>query len=232
MSLSKPRNKFYNGDGTVFTTPWQEKGIVSSDISSDNFDFISHTPNIITELAIFPVAVQDVTKSATSLSTPRRTKPKHHILPPVVVDTPPHAALTQRTKVAAEVYLSGSSSDALVVVKPQHHLPQHQHPLEPLIFKGGKYKPYIQYNTSVVLSPKPSPRIQKLELQYGQALKRPADLVPHPTPSKASAASQVSGFCRQCLLVGDIRKLANCREHNYFPPLKPPPHPPQHTGPK
>ncbi|ETV82524.1 hypothetical protein H257_05127 [Aphanomyces astaci] len=193
MSLSKPWDKFYNGDGTVFTTPWQEKGIVvwscqlsvyqillkkpsmpkllankgrnlrsqkrspretslssavslfeSSDISSDNFDFISHTPNIITELDIFPVAVQDVTKSSTSLSTSRRTKPKHHMLPPVVVDTPPHAALAQRTKVAAEVYLPGSSSDALV------------------------------NNTSVVLSPKPSPRIKKLELQYGpQVTSRP-----------------------------------------------------------
>ncbi|RHY83382.1 hypothetical protein DYB28_013552 [Aphanomyces astaci] len=143
----------------------------SSDISSDNFDFISHTPNIITELAIFPVAVQDVTKSATRLSTRRRTKPKHHMPPPVVVDTPPHAALAQRTKVAAEVYLPGSSSDALVVVKPHHYHPQHHHPLEPLVFKGGKYKPYIQDNKSVVLSPKPSPWIKKLGLQYGQALK-------------------------------------------------------------
>ncbi|ETW04353.1 hypothetical protein H310_04646 [Aphanomyces invadans] len=173
--------------------------------------FHTHVPNLITQLALYPVA------SNAPPNTPRQLKPKKQVLPPVVA-TP---ALSHRTKVAAEVYLAGSS-DSIVVAKP-HHVARHV-PLEPLVFKGGRHKRFLHDPSK----PTNSPRRKKLEQQYGAL--EPKRSVPH-VPIHACAPSQVSGFCRQCLLVGDMCKLADCRDHNYFRPHKPTHHHPHHPGP-
>ncbi|KAF0695208.1 Aste57867_13972 [Aphanomyces stellatus] len=215
-------------------------------------DATTSFPNIITELAIYPVS-SDMVES----ETPRRRAARQRAkLKPVVVvvasspiDTPPQIALVERTKLAAEVYLPGDP-DALKLVKqppsPRPHLqPPPAHPplqLEPIVFKGGKYKPYAAVVAASPSSATHSPRVKKLEQttttaqQYGSPVPPPTKRPPHPQPAATLSIStnetkpkmtpgQVSGFCRQCLLVGDMCKLADCREHNYFPKLtKPPTH--------
>ncbi|EQC37911.1 hypothetical protein SDRG_04929 [Saprolegnia diclina VS20] len=78
--------------------------------------------------------------------------------------------------------------------------------LDPIVFRGGKYKAYFASGRSDA-----SPRARRLKADAIVTTTRHHDGSPGPH-------HQVSGFCRQCLLYGDMRKLAECSEHNYFPP--------------
>ncbi|KAG9404432.1 hypothetical protein AC1031_004639 [Aphanomyces cochlioides] len=163
-----------------------------------------HALNVITHLAMYPVTQH----TPDTLTKARKKKVRH-------ADAEAPLALFDRTKQAVHVYLPDSPD--LIGLKS----PPRRRPLEPIVFKGGTHKPFTVESPKTMTN---SPRLRKLQqsTQYGSLTpsKRPNIPATKSDISSAAHGSQVSGFCRQCLLVGDMCKLAECREHNYFPKLK------------
>ncbi|CAK5220304.1 unnamed protein product [Aphanomyces euteiches] len=163
-----------------------------------------HAPNVITHLAMYPATQH----TPDTLTKTRKKKVRH-------ADAEAPLALFDRTKQAVHVYLPDSPD--LIGLKS----PPRRRPLEPIVFKGGTHKPFTVESPKTMTN---SPRLRKLQqsTQYGSLTpsKRPNIPATKLDISSAAHGSQVSGFCRQCLLVGDMCKLADCREHNYFPKLK------------
>ncbi|KDO26062.1 hypothetical protein SPRG_08716 [Saprolegnia parasitica CBS 223.65] len=119
--------------------------------------------------------------------------------------TPPpsFASLDIYPQVLTDVAIFPASprSDNQPDTKPPLSMPKAKK-LDPIVFRGGKYQAYDATSRSDA-----SPRARRLQADAPRAI-----------VASKTVQHVVSGFCRQCLLYGDMRKLAECSQHNYFPP--------------